>query len=68
MSFIEAAEDALVWIGRAVSVLPAFKALWQAVSGGSQDQSFAAAMELCRAMREQQARAEIGQPSTDDEP
>lgn len=52
------AADALMWIGRVLTVLPAFQALWQAVSGGNQDQVFAAQMEMTRAIRREQARAE----------
>lgn len=62
VSFVDFAADALMWIGRAVAVLPAFKALWQAIQGGDADQQFAAQMELTRAIRREQAKAEIEQP------
>lgn len=58
-SVIDFAEDALVWIGRVVKVLPAFKALWQAIEGNKEDQMFAAQMELTRSIRREQARIEI---------
>ncbi len=59
MSVADFAADALMWIGRVVKVLPAFKELWHAVSGGDADQQFAAQLELTRQIRTQQAREEI---------
>ncbi len=59
MSLGDAIEDVMMWAGRALAVLPAFKALWQAISGGDTDQEFAAQMELTRAIRREQARAEV---------
>ncbi len=62
MSAVDFAADALMWIGRVVKVLPAFKALWQAIAGNDQDQVFAAQMELARSVRREQARAEVEDP------
>lgn len=59
MSIIEVAEDVVMWLGRAARVLPAFRALWQAVEGDRQEQIFAAQMELTRSIRREQARAEM---------
>ncbi len=59
MSLGDAIEDVVMWTRRALAVLPAFKALWQAISGKDTDQEFAAQMELTRAIRREQARAEV---------
>lgn len=53
------AADILMWIGRVVTVLPAFQSLWQAIAGQNADELFAAQLELTRKIREQQAREEI---------
>lgn len=59
MSIGEVAEEALKWLGRALAVLPAFRGFWEAVQGGNPNQEFAAQMELRRAIRHEQAKAEI---------
>ena len=59
MSVAAVAADVVMWIGRVVTVLPAFQALWQAIEGQNADQLFAAQLELTRQIRTQQAREEI---------
>lgn len=59
MSLEDFAADALMWIGRAIKLLPAIKELWQAVDGGNPAQELAAQLELTRQIRSQQAREEI---------
>lgn len=62
MSVGDVLEEAFVWVGRAVRVMPAFKALWQAVEEKDADKQFAAQVEMTRAIRTEQARTEIGGP------
>lgn len=51
--------EALLWIGRIVAVIPAFKALWESIEGQDADKQFAAQLELTRQIRREQAKAEI---------
>lgn len=59
MTVLESASAALVWITRAVRVLPAFEALWHAIASEDHNQVLAAQLELTRQIRTEQARAEI---------
>lgn len=59
MSEIEAV---LLWVGRALSVIPAFKSLWEAANSGTPEQELAASLELVRAIKTKQAAEEIAGP------
>lgn len=51
--------DVLLWLGRIITLVPALEALWEAARAGTPEQELAAALELVRAIKTQQAREEI---------
>ena len=55
----DAIEDVLVWVGRAVKLIPAFRELWLAVAADDTDAQFAAQIEMVRQIRTQQAKEEV---------
>lgn len=48
-------EEVLVWVGRAVKLIPVIKQLWDAIAANDADGQFAAQMEMVRKIRGQQA-------------
>lgn len=59
-------EELLIWVGRAVKLIPVIKDLWDAVKGDDADRMYAAQMEMVRAMRGAQAREEFLLDDPDD--
>jgi hypothetical protein len=52
-------EELLVWVGRAVKLIPVIKQLWDAIKAEDADGQFAAQMEMVRKIRGQQALEEF---------
>lgn len=52
-------EELLVWVGRAVKLIPVIKQLWDAIKSNDADGQFAAQMEMVRKIRGQQALEEF---------
>lgn len=52
-------EEVLVWVARAVKLIPVFRQLWDAIKAEDADGQFAAQMEMVRKIRGQQAAEEF---------
>lgn len=48
--------DILVWVERAVRLIPVIQKLWKAVESDDPKQTLAAQLEMTRQMREEQAK------------
>jgi hypothetical protein len=59
VSVFAAFEEALVWAGRAIRLVPAIRQLWEAISESNGDAELAAQLELVRQIRTQQALEEF---------
>ena len=48
-------DEVLIWVGRAVKLIPVIKQLWDAIASEDADGQFAAQMEMVRKIRGLQA-------------
>ncbi len=53
--------EVATWLSRILALLPELMGLWEA-SKGNENQQLEASLRLVRAMKDQQAREEIGAP------
>lgn len=59
-------EEVLVWVARAVKLIPVIKQLWEAIASNDADGQYAAQMEMVRKMRGLQAVDEFLLDDPDD--
>jgi hypothetical protein len=52
-------EELLIWVGRAVKLIPVIRQLWDAIKAEDADGQFAAQMEMVRKIRGQQSVEEF---------